>query len=483
MSVDRREFLKFSGGALGLTALAAACGKLDAFGVRSQAATLPAGTPILVMIELNGGNDILNTHVPHNVPGVTSVYRADRPNLAIRNVTSTRPYAAPPAGTYLPPALDLDGQYGFHGNLVWLANRWHDKQDVAIVQGVGEDVAKEMSHFAAMAYRWAAAFTGPNLASGWLGRFNDAQHPGEPVASIAVNGPNQSLVGMSTAPVVVNNVTSFNWMVASNTPSRPQFLTDLQGFGAGLPAALNKAAAASAAISRTQSAISAIAGTAQPAMNTGVSAGSLAYQLSQVAMMILGGLPCQTYVASLGGFDTHGGQAYNHFVVLGELDRALQRFFSYIDASPRAADVFVLITSEFGRQVKENGGGGTDHGRASSAILVGGGVRGGLYGQMPRLDVRDHDALIPTVDFRAAFGTVLRRLGGPGMATAVLGLDGSGNEFPDLGFFKAAGGGVVDMAAPAADMKAPAPEDLQSTPPPDMNGVFRDDRGRICICT
>lgn len=224
MSVDRREFLQYSGGALGLTLLSAACGKLvPAAGLSSQALTgpLPTGTPILIMIELNGGNDGLNTHVPHNVPGVTSVYRADRPNLAIRNVTTTRPYTAPPSGTYLPPALDLDGQWGLHGSLVWLANRWHDKGDVALVQGVGEDVAKEMSHFAAMAYRWAAAFTGPNLGSGWLGRFNDSKAAGQSVASVSVSGLNQSLVGNQTTPVVVSAVPSFNWMVASNAPSRP----------------------------------------------------------------------------------------------------------------------------------------------------------------------------------------------------------------------------------------------------------------------
>lgn len=504
MSLNRRQFIKYASGSLALGAMGTAgCDVLVPQGARLQASTLstplPLRTPILVMIELNGGNDILNTHVPYAVPGVTGAYLSARPSLAMRTVTTVRPYAAPPSGNYLPPVLDLDGRYGFHGNLVWLANRWHQRGDVAVVQGVGENVAQERSHFAAMAYRWAAAFTGPLLNTGWLGRYNDARNQNQPVASVSVAGMNQSLVGAQTPALVVGDVSSFNWSITSAVPSRTTFLADLNGMGAALPASMNKAATAAAAIARTGAAIGAVQGAGQPALNSGVSAGSLAYQLSQVAMMILGGLPCQTYVATMGGFDTHGGEPYNHFAQLGAVDLALQRFFGYIDASSRAQDVFVLISSEFGRQVTQNAGTGTDHGRASSAILIGGGVRGGLYGQMPSLTVRDFDAMIPTVDFRSVFATILNRLGGDSALTAaVLGQDESGHDFADLGVFTgpapvadlaggAADGGTADGGSAAdsgrdgagAAVDAGAMDSAPSIPPDASTGPTADMRTRI----
>ncbi len=480
MSINRREFLQHTGVTVALSAVGVTIG-CDALiplsarltDINSYVGPLPAGVPILVMIELGGGNDILNTHIPYAVSGVTGLYLHDRPNLAIKTVTSTFPYTAPPAGNYQPPGLDLDGHYALHGNLVWLANRWKTKGDVAIVQGVGENVVAERSHFAASAYRWAAAFSGPNLNSGWLGRYNDIQNQNQPVASVSVNGMHQSLVGAQTPVLSVSSVAAFNWSINSIVPTRPLFLTDLKGMGdPNLPAALNKVARGGVAIKGTTDAIGVVQATAQPSYNTGVAQGTLAYQLSQVAMMITGSLPCQTYVATLGNFDFHGGQAYNQWVQLGAMDQALQRFFSFIDGSSRANDVFVLITSEFGRQVKENAGLGTDHGRASSAILIGGGVRGGLYGQMPSLAVRDFDALIPTVDFRSVFATLLNRLSGDANVTkAVLGQDEMGNDFADLGIFTGAAAAQPDMTGtgPSPDLKASGdmsaqPADMSAQP-------------------
>ena len=406
------------------------------------------------------------------MPTVTGLYLHDRPNLAIRTVTTATPYTAPPAGNYQPPGLDLDGHYAFHGNLVWLANRWKQKGDVAIVQGVGENVVAERSHFAASAYRWAAAFSGPNLNTGWLGRYNDIQNQNQPVASVSVNGTHQSLLGVQTPILNVSGVGTFSWGYSTVVPSRPLFQSDLVGMGdPNLPVGLNKVARAGLALENTNDSIGVVSATSQPSFGAGVAQGTLAYQLSQVAMMITGNLPCQTYVASLGSFDFHGGQAYAQWAQLGAVDAALQRFFGFIDVSPRAKDVFVLITSEFGRQVTENAGGGTDHGVASSAILVGGGVRGGLYGQAPSLVVRDFDALIPTVDFRSVFATVLNRLSGdPNVTKAALGQDESGNDFGDVGVF---GGGTGNTS----DLGAGVSPDLGAGNSPDLGGGTSLDQG------
>lgn len=440
MSIDRRQFILKTGASLAVGSVMqdlAFTRSALAYPASTLPSPLPSATPILVTIQLDGGNDALNTHIPIAVPGVTSQYRAGRPALAVTSMTSSRPYSKPPAGVYLPPALDLDGRYGLHGNLVWLANRWHSRGDVAIVQGIGENVVKERSHFAAIAFRAAAAFSGGNLASGWLGRYNDLHNQGQPAASISLRGINPALVGAATAVLAVNDVAAADWQVSSSVASRSVFIADLVGMGsAAVPASMNKVVTAARAIQGTTSAIAMLKAASQPALNQGVSPGTLAYQLTQAAMLITAGVPCQTYTTSLGGFDTHGGQAYNHAVVLGELDAALQKFFGIIDGSSRAHDVSVLITSEFGRQVSENASGGTDHGRAGVAFVIGGGARGGLYGPMPNLNVRDFDGMIPTVDFRALYATLMNRLGGDVKLTrAVIGLDESGHDFADLGIF------------------------------------------------
>lgn len=123
------------------------------------------------------------------------------------------------------------------------------------------------------------------------------------------------------------------------------------------------------------------------------------------------------------------------------MNAGLTHFFSLVDGTPRAADVFVLLYSEFGRQVSQNAGQGTDHGQATDSIFVGGGVQGGFYGQAPSLAVaaRDSDAMVATVDFRSVYATALNRLGGdPDLTDEAQGRDESGQPFADLGVFAAA---------------------------------------------
>ena len=363
--LNRRAFLQ----RVGLTLAAGAVGnQLLDWSLPEMAAaagvSLPFGKPIVVSIELAGGNDNLNMHVPHNVPGVTGYYRAARPYMGLgKVVTTARPYTAPPAGNYAPPVLDLDGAYGLHGNLPWLANRWWTNHDVAIVQGTGENVMKEMSHFAAMAYRWSAAFGGPLMATGWLGRYNDLANPAQALGAISLAGLNQSLASLNSPAVAINDIASFDWP-GSYVPNRPAWLADFVAMGdPNLPASLNKAAVAGKALFSANSAIAQVKGLVPPA---GSGNASLAGQLQTAATLIGAGVPCQTYVASLGGWDLHNGAQYNQWAQLGQLDDALKKFFTIVDGSPRANDVFVVITSEFGRQVTENSGAGTDHGRASS---------------------------------------------------------------------------------------------------------------------
>ena len=158
-------------------------------------------------------------------------------------------------------------------------------------------------------------------------------------------------------------------------------------------------------------------------------------QLAQVAQLIDASIPSQVYVVTLGGFDTHGGEDGLQPTLYGQLDTALGEFFAVIDAGPRASDVFVYATSEFGRQQTANGSAGCDHGQAGIDLLVGGGVRGGLYGEAPSSAPSDRldDALVPTVDFRSVYATILNHLGrSAAVSDTVL-----SRHFEDLGIFAA----------------------------------------------
>jgi uncharacterized protein (DUF1501 family) len=417
----------------GATGLTGASWAAEAFGP-----SLPVGTPIVVLVELAGGNDILNTVVPFAVPTTTGHYRTARPGIGITRLVTARPYGPPPSGDYLPPALDLDGQWALHGALPFLANRWHTNGDVAIVKGTGENVVRDMSHFAAMAFRWAGAFGGNLMNTGWLGRYNDLANPHQALGAVSLAGTHQALASVDSPSVAISDLQNFNF-TASDVPDRDRFFTEVSAFGEADSAAINKVGVASEALELARQA-AATAG-AVPRLGQAGGSSSLAGQMATAASLILGNVPCQTYVATLGAFDTHGSEPYNHWDRLTLLNAGLAHFFSLIDGSPRAADVFVVIQSEFGRQVIQNAGQGTDHGQASDAIILGGGVQGGLYGQAPSVApaARDTDAMVATVDFRSVYATVLNRLGGdPNLTEAAQGPSESGQPFADLGVFAGA---------------------------------------------
>ena len=454
MKFDRRSFLKRAG----TFAVGTAVGPMifdhylpyGLFGAAAQAAIpsgpLPTGTPILVVIDLQGGNDSLNTVVPVNDPWYyDSTYGHGSMAISANS------------------ALLLGGTpFGVHPSLKWLSGRWSNPHDVAIVLGPGENVKHEFSHFAAMMYRNAGDFSGSEPL-GWLGRFNDLANTGSPMASVSTNGLHPALVGAQTPVLAVGDVGAFNFTVDWRWSYSPKFLNTLAAIGTGDAGAPGMAANAANAINNTFAAVNAVKATYNSNYNNGTSSGSaLDHQLAQVAMMIVGGLPSQTYVTSTTGYDTHGSQAWTHGDLLSKLDAALSLFFSYIDASTWKNDVFVLITSEFGRQVTQNSSAGCDHGQASVNLLIGGGVTGGLYGQMPTLNPggptrpnRLNDAMIPTVDFRSVYATCLNRLKGDPNLTADV-LKGS---FPDLGVFS----GQAPPPSTTTTTTAPATTTTSST--------------------
>jgi uncharacterized protein (DUF1501 family) len=148
---------------------------------------------------------------------------------------------------------------------------------------------------------------------------------------------------------------------------------------------------------------------------------AIAGSLRDAAALISSGLGCRVISVRYGSFDTHANQAYDHHDLMRKLDPALNAFLADLRRSDAGRRTLVLAYSEFGRRVRENASGGTDHGKAGVMFAMGPPVKGGLHGEHPSLTDLDDNDLRHTVDFRRAYATAVRHLGGD--AGRVLGGD------------------------------------------------------------
>lgn len=383
---------------------------------------LPPGTPILLNIVLDGGNDALNTLVPVGDP-----WYADHT------------YGHGPLALNAAQTLALNGSsYRLHPALTSIAQRFNSQNNVAFIQGIG-DSGSNFSHFDMMKM-WQTGDLSLLTPSGWMGRFNDLRQQGNAYASMSLYDFRLETLGLQTPAVVVQRASGFyvrepGYPVSDAAFWRQQLLASGSG-QSGLLAEIGELTA------RTYGMSARIVGAANDALPLSEADG-IRFYLAQAALLITAGIPCQTYSYALSGFDFHDDLLVRQQERLAALNAGLESFFQVLGNSPRAADVIVLITSEFGRQVTWNRSNGTDHGKAGLAIAFGRNVRGGFYGEAPTLDPggptrpnREHDALPVTTNFRRLFAAVLNELGADsGLGQAVFG-SGFGTPLP---IFAAAG--------------------------------------------
>lgn len=344
-----------------------------------------AGPRMLVVIEMGGGNDGLNTVVPH----ATSRYYDVRPGLAIED------------------PLDLDGEVGLHPNLTYLAERYANG-DVAIVEGIGYP-DPDLSHFASMANWWSATQSTYGT-TGWLGRYVDGAGGAEdPLAAISVGpGPTPALLGESSFVVAIQDFSGLTPRVAPWIDTNDELMGLWQSFAPARIDPTTMAGQVQAAIAGTAQAATGINDLLGAAAIDDVASTDLGRSMGVAAALAIAQAPPRViYVHGWGDFDTHQGEAQRHGALMQELDDALRSFFGTVEAAGRGSEVAVMTTSEFGRRVAFNGS-GTDHGTASSHFVIGGGVSGGRYGEpasLTRLDVRGN--LLHTVDFRSYYASIL----------------------------------------------------------------------------
>lgn len=385
----RRDFLKTTLAGTGLLAAGLAAPR---FLARTAAAAPRLGArgakdTILVVVQLTGGNDGLNTVIPFKDP----LYAKYRPTLK------------QPVGS----VLRVSDEIGLHPALRGLADL-HQEGCLGVVQGVGYPNPSQ-SHFRSMDI-WHAGSTADHLAEGWLGKAMTRMKAGPNGFHLAMANEAAPLA-LAGAPVKVPSLTSLAdfqlRLVAGSGADRSRQKQVIENAVKGDVASplldfVKQTAVNTYANSQR---LQELAKNYQPKAtypDTG-----LAQRLKLAAQLIVADLDARVYYVSIDGFDTHAGQADTHGPLLQEVGDAIKAFYQDMTAQGQGERVLVMTFSEFGRRAKENGSKGTDHGSAAPMLLVGKKVHAGLVGAHPRLDQLDDGNLVHHTDFRQVYAALL----------------------------------------------------------------------------
>ncbi len=372
---------------------------------------------VLVILQLGGGNDGLNTVVPH---GFDEYFRA-RPRIGIRGEETL--------------GLGRGNQaIGLHPRLEGVKSLYDDGL-AAIVQGVGYPNPNR-SHFKSMDIWHTADTTG--TGDGWVGRYVDSECCGygkgesgrapaserrempAPV-SIGREAP-LAMIGPGVKPIAFETPDLFKWTGGEIHPSLEEpygklaegEASDADSTAAFLMRTSLDARASSETIRRAVS--------AQPLV--AYPGSDLGRQLQMVGGMIRAGMRTRVYFVSLGGFDTHAGQGGangRHANLMATLGDAVRAFYDDLKAQGNAGRVLTMCFSEFGRRVGQNASGGTDHGTAAPVMLFGPMVKAGVLNPHPSMSDLDDGDLKYTVDFRTIYAAILEDWMGNGASREILG--------------------------------------------------------------
>lgn len=367
-AMKRRDFLKLSSLALAVTS------GMPAF--LARAAQVAHNSRRLVVIQLSGGNDGLNTLVPYS----NGAYYAARPNIAI----SKR------------EVLPLNADLGMHPALKPILTAYED-QELAWIESVGYPNPNR-SHFASMAV-WHSADPSGNQKEGWIGRI--AEQLGDPfcASNIGKLAPHALRSDQFTLPS----------------------MTNLDQYQLKLPKGYNPTFERMMQLSRQNEAAFIAKSIQSMRSNTAKTQASLnkyrsgspypqhkfAQSLQNIAQLIAADQGQRILYTSLGGFDTHASQRADQDQLLGDLASGLAAFRQDLKLQGLDNQVMVLAFSEFGRRVAENASGGTDHGQGGVMFALGKQVKGGIYGSSPDLERLVDGDIRYQQDFRGVYARVL----------------------------------------------------------------------------
>ena len=380
-----------------------------------------ADGPILVVLQQAGGNDGLNM-LP---PWADDAYHRARPTL----------------GLGVDKIHKLDGYCGLHPALTPI-KALYDEGHVAVIQGVGYPNPNR-SHFRSTEIWQTASDSNRNVPNGWLGSYFDSCCQGAaPTVGVAIGGQMpQAFASPHPTGISFADPEKFRWIDKSSPRDAADAAETLyrqmnqpdagdeEGPGQGNSTmAGGSIGAVTGGSTEHQGSMSSLDFLERTALDAQLSSDrvlqiarktrpmvaypttALGDSLSLVGRMIAGGLPTRVYYVSHGGYDTHQGQERTHERLMKELGEGIAAFTADLKAQGNFNRVMLLTFSEFGRRVAQNASGGTDHGAAAPMIILGGGVKPGMYGQYPSLTkLSEGGDLMYNVDFRSVYATALER--------------------------------------------------------------------------
>ncbi len=346
----------------------------------------------LIVVQMAGGNDGLNTVVPFT----DSLYKKMRPTLAIPDAK----------------VLPLDTRLGLHPNLAPLKKLW-DTGHLAVVEGVGYP-NQSLSHFQAMDI-WQTLDLNGNGSEGWLGKLVSGwvDKDGHPFKAMDIGV--QTAQALSSINAQVPTIASIPTYRVAPDPldtdkgnARLQALMKLYNsypqtspYAALLDATALNAQEGSRELQQAN---------IDYKSSVNYPTGPFAAGLKVLAEAIVQNLGLHVGYVTLGGFDTHAGQSATHDTLMTTLAEGLSAFYTDLVQHGKADNVVIMTWSEFGRRVEENGSLGTDHGTAAPLFVLGNGVTKGIYGEPPSLSNLDSSGNLKyTTDFRSVYATVLDR--------------------------------------------------------------------------
>jgi uncharacterized protein (DUF1501 family) len=400
---------------------------LDAAHPTATQAVSGKDSKILVVVQLAGGNDGLNTVIPHG----DDLYHRARPTL----------------GYDAKSVLKIDNYLGLHPDLAPM-KALYDEGHLGIVQGVGYPNPNR-SHFRSTDIWQSAQPDRDAVSSGWVGRYFDNACPGcDPHVGVAIGQTLPlTMQGEHVMPLAIEKPEAYRYQGKDRTAYEKINAPTDKTASEQMPNTVAETSKYHKKIEITPA--SQLDFLSRTAMDAQVSSDDILRMTSShkptakyptnefgngletIAGMIAGGLPTRVYYVSLGGFDTHANQKQRHDVLMKNLAAGLGAFWDDLKQQGNQDRVLVMTFSEFGRRLEQNGSGGTDHGAAAPMFLMGPKITPGLLGKYPSLKDLDQGDLKYNVDFRSVYATVLQNwLGTP--SKPIL-----GNQFPTFPIFKA----------------------------------------------
>lgn len=348
-------------------------------------AMVPAGNKVVVIVQLSGGNDGLNTIIPVR----NDLYYKARPRLGI---AATK-------------ALSITDEAGLHPSLTGL-KELYDDGSLGIINSVGYP-NPDRSHFRSMDIWQTASQSNEYLTSGWVGRYLDAQCKGcdKPTQAIEID----DVLSLSMKGEHMKGIAVKDPRRLYGTANEKFFRDVMKNHGGDtgeepvdyLYKTMSETLSSADYIFR-QSKL-------HPT-NAEYPKTDLGNSLKTIASLIFSDINTKVYYVSLGSFDTHINQEFQQARLFTQLNDAVKAFTADMKTNGRFEDVLLFTFSEFGRRVSQNASGGTDHGTANNMFLASGGLKQkGMINEMPDLDDLNEGDLKHKVDFKNVYATILKK--------------------------------------------------------------------------